>query len=95
MKIIWSQPAIFDLENIRDYIAKDSLRYSLIFIERIIVAIEKMAQFPLAGRIVPEYATKSIREVIYQHYRIIYKINGKAVYILTVVHGGRDLKGWR
>ncbi len=46
MKIIWSEPAISDLENIRDYIAKDSGYYAAIFIEKIIAAIEKAATFP-------------------------------------------------
>lgn len=91
MKIIWSEPAIFDLENIRDYIAKDSVYYAAIFVEKIIVAIEKVAAFPLIGRIVPECHNKNIREVIYQNYRIIYKISDKTIFILTVVHAGRNL----
>lgn len=93
MKIIWSEPAISDLENIRDYIAKDSEYYATIFIEKIITAVEKVAAFPLMGRIAPECNNKNIREVIYQNYRIIYKVNNKAIFILTVIHGGRNLFG--
>lgn len=93
MKIIWSEPAISDLENIRDYIAKDSGYYAAIFIEKIITAIEKTATFPLIGRMVPECNNKNIREVIYQNYRIIYKISNKVIFILTVIHGGRNLSG--
>ena len=94
MKILWSEPSISDLKNIRDYIAKDSPYYAAIFIEKIIIAVEKLATFPLIGHVVPECNNKCIREIIYQHYRIIYKINHKAVIILTVVYGGRDLSGW-
>lgn len=94
MKILWSEPSISDLKNIKDYIAKDSSYYVVIFIEKIINAVEKLGNFPFVGRIVPECGDKHIREVIYQHYRIIYKINDKAVIILTIVYGGRDLSGW-
>lgn len=94
MKIVWSKPSISDLKNIRGYIAKDSPYYASILIEKVIVAVEKLVNFPLLGRIVPECNDKHIREVLYQHYRIIYKITNKAIIILTVVYGGRDLSGW-
>ncbi len=94
MKIIWSEPAVFDLENIRDYIAKDSIYYAAIFVEKIITAIEKVADFPLIGRVVPECQNKNTRELLYQNYRIIYKVSNKAVFILTVIYGGRNLYKW-
>jgi len=94
MKIFWSGPSISDLKNIKEYIAKDSPYYAAIFVEKIIFAVEKLACFPLVGRVVPESNDKHIREVIYQHYRIIYKISVKTLVILTVIHGGRDLSGW-
>ena len=67
MIIVWSSPAVADLENLRDYIAHDSPYYAAIFIEKIIAAVEKIISFPLMGRIVPEYGNKNIREVIYQN----------------------------
>ena len=94
MKIIWSNPAISDLENIKNYIAKDSSHYASIFIEKIIEAVDKLYKFPLIGRIVPEFKNQNVREIIYQHYRIIYKVDKEAAFILTVVHGGRDLANW-
>ena len=94
MKIIWSNPAVSDLENIKNYIDKDSQYYSSIFIEKIIESVDKLSKFPLIGRIVPEFNDQNIREIIYQHYRIIYKVNGKSIFILTVAHGGRNLINW-
>lgn len=94
MKIVWSEPSVSDLKNIRDYIAKDSPCYASIFIEKVITVVEKLVDFPLLGRIVPECNDKHIRELLYQHYRIIYKITNKAIIVLTVIYGGRDLSGW-
>ena len=95
MKIAWSKPAVTDLNNIREYISKDSQRYASIFTAKLISAVDRLAEFPQSGRIVPEMNRHDIREVIYQHYRIIYKIESDQLIIMTVVHGGRDLSRWK
>ena len=39
----------------------------------------------------PEAANPSIREIIYQGYRIIYRLSPDTIEIVMVVHGSRDL----
>jgi plasmid stabilization system protein ParE len=46
MKIRWSEPAVLDLESIRDYIARDSEYYATEFIGRILDAVEKLYMLP-------------------------------------------------
>lgn len=46
---------------------------------------------PYVGATVPEYAEETIRELIEQSYRIIYRVRGDRVEILSVVHGARPL----
>ena len=53
MKIEWTKPAELDLENIRDYIKKDSEYYAERTVEKIIIAVEKLDKFPEMGRSVP------------------------------------------
>jgi toxin ParE1/3/4 len=91
MKLEWTEPALLDIENIRDYIARDSEYYATRFITRIIEAAETLPQFPLIGRFVPEAEDETIRELLFQNYRIIYRVDAKRILILTVIHGGRDL----
>ena len=91
MKLIWTEPAVLDLENIKDYIAKDSEYYASLFVERVFVAVEKITGFPYVGREVPEYKVENVREVLYYNYRIIYEIKDNEIIILTIVHGARDL----
>lgn len=43
------------------------------------------------GRIVPEYNNPDIRELIYQNYRIVYKIEKQTVYLTLVIHGSKEL----
>ena len=73
MKLEWTEPSLLDLENIRDYIAKDSAYYAAQFIGRIIEAAESLPEHPLMGRLVPEAEDTSIRELLFQSYRIIYR----------------------
>jgi plasmid stabilization system protein ParE len=91
MKIRWTDPAIESLRNLHGYIAKDSEVYASSFIQRIVLAVEKLEVFPRLGRVVPEAEEEAIRELLYQNYRIIYRIQGELIEILTVIHGRRDL----
>jgi len=54
-----------------------------------------LVRFPRLGRVVPEVQDENIRELMHQHYRIIYRIAGERIEILTIVHGSRDLTGRR
>ena len=90
-KLIWTDPAVDDLQAISDYISKDSEYYASIFIGELIQSVEKLTEFPEIGRMVPEYQRKDIRELAVQSYRIIYQIEDNRILILTVVHGRREL----
>lgn len=90
-KIIWTQDGIDRLEDIVSYIAKDSVYYASNFAKNVVSKIENLLDFPCMGRVVPEYNNPKIREIIYQSYRIVYKIKGRAVYIALVTHGSRLL----
>ena len=91
MKIVWTEPTSTDLENIKNFIKKDSDYFAEIFPLKIIKAVDVLEDNPEIGRIVPEFNKKYIREIIFKNYRIIYKIYNDAVYILTVIHSARDL----
>jgi toxin ParE1/3/4 len=95
MKILWTEPAIEDLRNLHGYIAKDSEVYAGSFVERIILAVEKLTNFPRLGRVVPEADQETIRELLYHNYRVIYRINGNLIEIITVIHGHRDLGSFK
>ena len=91
MKLEWTEPSLLDMENLRDYIAKDSEYYAARFIARIFEAAETLQQFPLVGRVVPEAEDETMRELLFQNYRIMYRVETDRVLILTVIHGSRDM----
>ncbi len=91
MKLEWTEPAENDLSEIYDYIARDVPYYAEQFIDRIIEATGKLADHPKIGRQVPEANRNDVRELIFQNYRIIYLTKSTSIYIVTVIHGSRDL----
>lgn len=95
MKIKWTDPAVESLRNLHGYIAKDSEVYARSFVQRVILAAEKLTDFPRLGRVVPEADVETIRELLYQNYRIIYRIKNELIEILTVIHGSRDLGSFK
>jgi addiction module RelE/StbE family toxin len=93
MRLIWSRRANTDIELLREYIAQDSPIYARHYIERILKRIDNLPDFPLQGRKVPEAGREDIREIIFQDYRIIYRTSSDHLFIVTIVHGRRNLAG--
>lgn len=91
MNIVWTGPAVDSLQAIHDYIAHDNAFYAVLFVNRLIDAAESLDTFPERGREVPEAGDPTIRELLFQHYRLIYRFREGDVEILAVVHGARDL----
>jgi len=91
MKLAWTEPALQDLENLREYIAKDSEYYAARFVARIIDAAETLQELPRIGRVVPEAEDETIRELLFRNYRIMYRVEADRVLVLTVIHGNRDI----
>lgn len=97
MRLDWADPALDDLEEIRDYIAKDSPSNARQFIQRIFdTTEEQLTDFPQIGRQVPEAneSTEEVRELLFEDYRIIYwRKTPEHIQIVAVVHGSQDLAG--
>ncbi|MEJ2186371.1 MAG: type II toxin-antitoxin system RelE/ParE family toxin [Gemmatimonadota bacterium] len=88
-RLRWTEQAVEDLSAIRDYIHRDSPRYAQLVIENLIDHAEKAADFPNAGRVVPELGREDLREVIVGSYRIVYRVTEIAVTILTIFRSSR------
>ena len=94
MKIKWTVPAVNDLDAIREYIGRDSEFYASSFIEKILHAVDMLEKFPELGRKVPEADNPNIRELIFQNYRIMYRIVDDAIQIIAIIRGSRDITKW-
>ncbi len=90
-QVRWTPQAADDLDVIAEFIARDSPHFAGLFVADILQAVDRLADFPESGRIVPEIGDRNIREVILGSYRIIYRRRTDAVEVLTVHHGARLL----
>ena len=89
MRVVWSEAATSDLDDIAHYIGRSSPRYAAVVVGRIILAVGRLADFPESGRIVPELGDHAVREVIHGSYRIIYELRLGAVEVVTVFRASR------
>jgi len=60
----WTPQAADDLQAIYDFIARYSPHYAQFTVEDILAVIDRLEQFPLMGRHVPEHSSKALRELI-------------------------------
>ena len=91
-QVIWSYSALQDLNDIGEYISKDSVRYAEITVDLLFTSVDILEDHPKAGRIVPEFEIQSIRELIQGNYRIVYQLNEEQnIQIIAVHHGARLL----
>jgi plasmid stabilization system protein ParE len=91
VEVRWTLQASQDLGSIVAFLDKDSFQYARLFVVDIFQAIERIAEFPESGRMVPEFGDPVVREVILGNYRLVYRLGGKGIEILTVYHGARLL----
>ncbi|MBU3948807.1 MAG: type II toxin-antitoxin system RelE/ParE family toxin [Proteobacteria bacterium] len=92
MQIVWTQEALEKLAEMQEYISKDNLKRAITFTKFLIEQGETLIDHPEMGRVVPEIGNESIRELIVKKYRIIYRLSGKRVEILTVFEVHRLLR---
>ncbi len=96
-EVVWAESALTNLIEIAEFIGRDSPTYASAFVARIIDAVDRAALFPRLGRRVPEFGDDLLREMIFQNYRIVYRIDGDVIGIAAVRHGAmllpEDLPG--
>ena len=90
MIVFWSTPEIDDLKAIQVYITQGSEHYAAEFIQRILQSVQKLERFPELGRMVPEIQDPIARELVFQNYRILYRVKLDRIDIVAVIHGRRD-----
>jgi len=93
VKVIWTDSALQDLDDIGDYIAKDSERYAEVTVERLFNSVDILEKYPKAGKMVPEFENESIRELIRDSYRIVYHIIDDLRIDIITVHNCARLLG--
>jgi plasmid stabilization system protein ParE len=89
--LIWTAPALDDLDDIAAFIALDDAPAAADLVGRLLAAVERLRRFPASGRSVPELPGRVYRELITPPCRVIYRREGAKVLIVHVVRRERQL----
>ncbi|WP_426416863.1 type II toxin-antitoxin system RelE/ParE family toxin [Aestuariirhabdus sp. LZHN29] len=93
-ELIWTEPALADLGELAEYIALDNASAAKAFVQAVLSAVERLAQFPESERTPPELPQLGYREVIVPPCRVFYKVAGDSVLLLFVLREERDLRNF-
>jgi Plasmid stabilization system protein len=88
MQVVWTDPALERVAEVAVYIAQDDPDVADRWTLELFDAVERLADFPESGRMVPELGARDVRELIFGAYRVFYRV-GSAVEVLSVRHGSQ------
>lgn len=91
-RLIWTEPALADLEAIADHIALDNPAAASRLVERVFESVERLERFPNSGKHPPELPRSPFREIVVVPCRVFYRIEGDAVFLLHVMRAERLLR---
>jgi toxin ParE1/3/4 len=91
LKVLWTENAIQDLLGIKAFISQDSIDRAEDWLIELYTAGENLSQLSSRGRIVPEFNQESLRELLIENYRLVYRIKSTSVEIITIFEGHRQL----
>jgi len=91
-QVVWTEPALAELDAIADYIALDKPSAASRFVQRVFSSVERLADFPESGSRVPEIPKSGCRQLVINPCRIFYRRDGERVFILFVMRGERQFK---
>ena len=91
-RIIWTEPALHDLDAIADYISLDKQLAASQFVQRVFERIEQLATHPKSGSVPAELKRTQYRQLVIPPVRIFYRAHNEVVYIVYVMRGERHFR---
>ena len=91
--ITLAESAVQDLEAIREYYEEQEVpEIGDRFVKEIISSVEELAIDPDRGRMVPEFNSPQLRELIYPPFRIVYRRYKEKISIVRVWRSERLMR---
>ncbi|MGY0634057.1 type II toxin-antitoxin system RelE/ParE family toxin [Luteimonas sp. A478] len=84
-EIVWSEPALSDLDAIADYIALEDPAAASELVKRVFAHVEQLADHPESGSRPEELGRSRYRQVVEPPCRVFYRYDGYKVFILYVM----------
>ena len=91
-QVIWTEPALSDLDAIGDYIAQQNPEAAATLVASIIERVGQLEGHPESGSKPIELKRSRYRQLIEPPCRVLYRYDGKSVFILHVIRSERLLR---
>ena len=91
-EVVWSVPALLQLEAIIEFIALDKPEAAKAVASRIIETTDHLERFLQLGRPIKEFPRKEYRQVWIKPCWLYYRVHGADVYILHVRKAEKPLR---
>ncbi len=92
VEVIWTEPALSDLDAIADYIALENPEAARALVQRVFRHVEQLATHPKSGSRPQELRGWRFRQVIEPPCRIFYRQDSNRVCILHVMRSKQLLR---
>jgi plasmid stabilization system protein ParE len=91
-EIVWSEPALGDLDAIADYIALENPVAAAALVKRVFGHVEQLVDHPESGSRPQELGRSRYRQIVEPPCRVFYRYDGHKVFILYVMRSERLLR---
>jgi toxin ParE1/3/4 len=88
--VAFSESAVSDLESVCEWYSSQSVpEVGERFVREIVERVGQLQAFPESGRVVPEFGTAWLRELIHPPFRIVYRVDETRIVVVRVWRSGR------
>jgi toxin ParE1/3/4 len=84
-RLIWTEPALQELDEIADYISLDNPTAAKKLVRDVFDRIDHLIQFPESGKLAVEFEVSVYREIVLPPCRIFYRIEDDIIFIIHVI----------
>lgn len=91
-EVIWTEPALSDLDAIADYIALESPDAARALVQRVFHHVDQLIDHPRSGSKPPELRGWRYRQIVEPPCRVFYREESNRVFILYVMRAERLLR---
>lgn len=91
-EVVWTEPALSDLDAIADYIALDNPGAARGLVQRVFQHVDQLEDHPRSGSKPPELKGWRYRQIVEPPCRVFYREESGRVFILHVMRSERLLR---
>jgi len=92
VEIIWTEPALSDLDAIADYIALENYEAASALVRRVFEHVAQLEKHPESGSRPAELKRSRYRQIVESPCRVFYRYDGERVFVVHVIRSERLLR---